>query len=162
MTNGRIRVGILGAGAMAAAHAAAYAEIGDIDAIDVCLPTPVHHRFVRAALVEEKHVFCETPLALRLDEARQMRDAARSAGRLLQVGLLMRSVAPYEYVKAASVSGEHGRVLSLALQRFAGCIRGRADPALLDVDRAIEALTLSIATQRSLETARAVAIRGVR
>jgi UDP-N-acetylglucosamine 3-dehydrogenase len=37
------------------------------------------------------------------------------------------------------------------LQRFVDCIRGRADPALLDVDRAIEALLLSVATQRSIE-----------
>jgi len=36
------------------------------------------------------------------------------------------------------------------LQRFVDCIRGRADPALLDADRAIEALLLSLATQRAL------------
>ena len=39
------------------------------------------------------------------------------------------------------------------LQRFVDCIRGRADPALLDADRAIEALLLSLATQRSLANA---------
>jgi UDP-N-acetylglucosamine 3-dehydrogenase len=37
------------------------------------------------------------------------------------------------------------------LRRFIDCIRGRADPALLDADRAIEALHLSLATQRSIE-----------
>ena len=36
------------------------------------------------------------------------------------------------------------------LQRFADCITGRADPALLDADRAIEALELSLALQRTL------------
>jgi hypothetical protein len=30
------------------------------------------------------------------------------------------------------------------------CINRRADPALLDVERAIEALMLSVATQRAL------------
>jgi predicted dehydrogenase len=39
------------------------------------------------------------------------------------------------------------------LQRFVDCLRGRADPALLDVDRAIEALRLSIATTRSFTSA---------
>jgi hypothetical protein len=63
-------------------------------------------------------VFCETPLALQLDEAQQMRDAARRAGRLLQVGLLMRSVAPYEHIKAAAISGKYGNLLSLATYRF--------------------------------------------
>jgi predicted dehydrogenase len=39
------------------------------------------------------------------------------------------------------------------LQRFVDCIRGRADPALLDVDRAIEALHLSLATAQSFTSA---------
>jgi predicted dehydrogenase len=44
------------------------------------------------------------------------------------------------------------------LQRFVDCMRGRADPELLDVDRAIEALAMSIATQRSLKQARSIAL----
>src|ERR1700736_3727955 len=125
VVNSEIRIGILGAGAMGAEHAAAYAgmpnvkvvgvfardlerartvarlclaepfinameliETDAVDAIDVCLPSTLHHSFVITALSHAKHVFCETPMALRLDEARQMRDAARHTGRLLQVGLL--------------------------------------------------------------------------
>ena len=42
------------------------------------------------------------------------------------------------------------------LQRFVDCIRGRADPALLDADRAIEALLLSLAAQRSLAEQRPI------
>jgi len=38
------------------------------------------------------------------------------------------------------------------------CINGRADPEHLDVKRAIEALVLSVATQRSLAESRSVAI----
>ena len=57
------------------------------------------------ALKAGKHVFCETPLALELDEARQMRDAARRADRLLQVGLLMRSLGAYEHIKAVTDFG---------------------------------------------------------
>jgi UDP-N-acetylglucosamine 3-dehydrogenase len=150
-----VRIGILGAGAMGAAHAAAYAGIvdatvvgvfsrdparaqsvaaicnaepfgdaaglignADVDAIDVCLPSAVHHAFVVPALAAGKHVFCETPLALRLDEARQMRDAARGAGRLLQVGLLMRFLGAYGHIKAVTTSGEHGRLLSVATRRL--------------------------------------------
>lgn len=160
MNSGKVRIGILGAGAMGAEHAAGYAGIagvevasvfsrdpgraskvaaiggatpcidaeaviGDasIDAIDVCLPSEIHHDFVVAALLRGKHVFCETPLALSLDQARRMRDAARRAGRLLQVGLLMRSVSPYVHVKAASVSGAHGRLLSLSTYRLGSYLR---------------------------------------
>jgi UDP-N-acetylglucosamine 3-dehydrogenase len=148
-----VRIGILGAGAMATAHAAAYAGIAEatvigvfsrdpararavasicaaqpfddcaalmasVDAIDVCLPSAIHHAFVVPALSAGKHVFCETPLALRLDEAQQMRDAARRADRLLQVGLLMRSLGAYQHIKAAASSGGHGRLLSVATWRL--------------------------------------------
>lgn len=159
--NGKtIRIGILGAGAMAAEHAAAYADIPGvevvgvfardparagrvaaicnaapvtaadaiignpvIDAVDVCLPSPIHHDFVVAALSHGKHVFCETPLALAMDEARAMRDAARRAGKLLQVGLLMRSVAPYAHVKEAVLGGDHGRLVSLSTYRLGSYLR---------------------------------------
>lgn len=149
----RVRVAILGAGAMGTAHAAAYAGIDDAkvvgvfsrnpdraravaaicqaepftdpvalmaaaDAIDVCLPSALHHDFVVPALNAGKHVFCETPLALELDRARQMRDAARHANRLLQVGLLMRSLGAYQHIKTATSSGQHGRLLSVTTWRL--------------------------------------------
>src|SRR5713226_2898265 len=94
------------------------ALIASADAIDVCLPSAIHHAFVVPALNAGKHVFCETPLALGLVEARQMRDAARRADRLLQVGLLMRSLPAYEHIKAVASSGEHGRLLSVATWRL--------------------------------------------
>ena len=97
-----------------------------VDAIDVCVPSAIHHGFVVAALSDARHVFCETPLAPRLDEALQMRDTARRAGRLLQVGLLMRSVAPYEHVKAVAASGQYGRLLSLTSYRLGSYLRPNA------------------------------------
>lgn len=42
------------------------------------------------------------------------------------------------------------------LERFVACARGTADPALLDVDNALAALELSIATQTSLKERRPV------
>ena len=47
-----------------------------------------------------------------------MRDAARRADRLLQVGLLMRSLGAYRHIKAVASSGEHGRLLSVATWRL--------------------------------------------
>jgi predicted dehydrogenase len=43
-----------------------------------------------------------------------------------------------------------GNPYQVELQRFVDCINDRADPDLLDVERAIEALMLSVATQRAL------------
>lgn len=150
-----IRIGILGAGTMAAVHAAAYARMPDVevagvfgrtleragtvaaicraspvddpdaligaqdvDAIDICLPSAMHAVFAISALQHGKHVLCETPMTLSLADAESMRDAARKAGRLLQVGLLMRSVDAYAHVKAAVESGRHGRLLGLSTWRL--------------------------------------------
>ena len=98
----------------------------DIDAIDVCLPSANHHDVAVAALEAGKHVFCESPLAPDLDQARRMRDAARRAGRLLQVGLLMRSVSAYGHVEAVARSGEHGRLLSVAAWRLGSYLHADA------------------------------------
>ncbi len=91
---------------------------GGVDAVDICLPSALHHDVVVAALEAGKHVFCESPLALDLGQARRMRDTARRTGRLLQVGLLMRSVAAYRHVEAVARSGEHGRLLSVTTCRL--------------------------------------------
>jgi predicted dehydrogenase len=48
------------------------------------------------------------------------------------------------------------------LLHFADRVRGESDAELLDAERAIEALTLSIATQRSLQVRRAVSIDSIR
>ncbi len=155
-----VRIGILGAGAMGAVHAVAYAGLPDveivgvfsrnadraravagicnakpfvdaqmliadrsIDAIDICLPSAEHAAAAIAALEHGKHVFCETPMALGLDEAQAMVAAARRAGCLLQVGLLVRSIATYRHIKEMTAAGTHGRLLSLSTWRLGSYLR---------------------------------------
>jgi predicted dehydrogenase len=89
-----------------------------IDAIDVCAPSATHRDLVVAALEAGKHVFCETPLALTLQDALAMRDVARRHDRLLLVGLLMRSVPEYVHIQRAVVSGELGQVRSVHAYRL--------------------------------------------
>jgi predicted dehydrogenase len=94
-----------------------------IDAIDVCLPSAVHAPFVIRALEGGKHVFCETPLALDMAEARRMRDAARQSGRLLQVGLLCRSIGACVLARRAVDTGEYGRLRSVRTSRYGSYLR---------------------------------------
>lgn len=95
----------------------------DIDALDICVPTQAHGPLVLSALEHGKHVFCETPLALTMDEALAMHAASRRAGRLLQVGLLMRSVGAYRHLRAAVETGRHGRLLDLSTWRLGSYLR---------------------------------------
>jgi UDP-N-acetylglucosamine 3-dehydrogenase len=160
MDRQNIRLGILGAGAMAATHIAAYTamtnvevvgvfgrniakahgvaarcnatpfadaralvEMADVDAIDICLPSAIHPEFAIAALEHGKHVFCETPMALEMHQARAARDAARKAGRLLQIGLLMRSIGAYQHLKSVVEAESSGRLLSLSTWRLGSYLR---------------------------------------
>ncbi|NOU72876.1 gfo/Idh/MocA family oxidoreductase [Paenibacillus sp. LMG 31458] len=52
----------------------------DIDLIDVNAPSNSHKEIVMAAIQAGKHVFCEKPLALNLQDAREMLSAAEKAG----------------------------------------------------------------------------------
>jgi UDP-N-acetylglucosamine 3-dehydrogenase len=94
-----------------------------IDAIDVCLPSVNHAEVVNAALAAGKHVFCETPFAVRVEDAVEMIDAARKSKRIMMVGLLMRCVAQYEHVRRAVESGEHGDLLSMMAYRLGSYLR---------------------------------------
>jgi UDP-N-acetylglucosamine 3-dehydrogenase len=89
-----------------------------IQAIDVCAPSARHQDVVVPALEAGKHVFCETPLALTLEDATKMRDVAREHDRLLLVGLLMRSVPEYVHIQRAVASGQLGKVKSIYAYRL--------------------------------------------
>jgi len=50
-----------------------------VDVFDNCGPDPVHVEPCIAALEQGKHVICEKPMAIRVEDARRMRDAAAGA-----------------------------------------------------------------------------------
>lgn len=70
-----------------------------IDAVDVCTPTPTHADFIQRALDEHKHVFCEKPLARNLEEALQIQQRAEENGRFLMVGYLYRFHPAFQFVR---------------------------------------------------------------
>jgi predicted dehydrogenase len=57
-----------------------------VDAVDLCLPHYLHAPMAIQALQAGKHVLCEKPLAISLEEADVMIEAADRAGRVLMVG----------------------------------------------------------------------------
>jgi len=52
----------------------------DLDVVSIASPPFAHHENVLAALTARKHVICEKPFALSVEQAEEMRDAARKAG----------------------------------------------------------------------------------
>ncbi|HEV2030330.1 MAG TPA: Gfo/Idh/MocA family oxidoreductase [Candidatus Dormibacteraeota bacterium] len=117
--DGRIGVGIIGAGEIAGAHMRGYTQAAEharvtaiadvdplraqrfaesaggtevfadykqmiesplVDAVDICLPHHLHRDAIVAAAAAGKHILCEKPLCVTLDEAEAVKHAVASAG----------------------------------------------------------------------------------
>ena len=52
----------------------------DVDIVDVAVPTALHRDIVVEAAAAGKHIFCEKPMALTYDQAKEMYEAAEEAG----------------------------------------------------------------------------------
>ncbi|MEZ5797818.1 MAG: Gfo/Idh/MocA family oxidoreductase [Paracoccaceae bacterium] len=57
-----------------------------IDVVSITAPNGMHREMAIAALQAGKHVWCEKPMALTLQDARAMETAARASGRKTQLG----------------------------------------------------------------------------
>ena len=51
-----------------------------IHAVHICTPNALHFQMAKAALEAGKHVLCEKPLAISVDEGRQLVDLAKKTG----------------------------------------------------------------------------------
>ncbi len=89
-----------------------------IDAVDICLPTPLHREFAEAAFAAGKHVLLEKPIALTLEDADAIVAAAERSGRLLMVGLVLRFWPEYVELQRRLSGGELGRGLSVSTVRL--------------------------------------------
>ena len=88
-----------------------------VQLIDICLPTPLHRRTVLDAFEAGKHVVVEKPIALTLEDADVMIDAARANGKLLMVAQVLRFWPQWQWLKQQVDSGALGKLLGLSLQR---------------------------------------------
>lgn len=79
-----------------------------IEAVTIATPTDTHVAVGLAAIAAAKHVFVEKPIARHFDEARQLVDAAREAGRVLAVGHVIRYFPDYRAIGEQIASGAIG------------------------------------------------------
>jgi myo-inositol 2-dehydrogenase / D-chiro-inositol 1-dehydrogenase len=109
----------------------------DIDAVFICTPTRLHRDTYVDAVRAGKHVFCEKPLAMTAAEAAEMADAARAAGIVSQVGLVLRFSPVYTVIRAMAAEAAAGRMLAVTMRddqdfptRGAHASAWRNDPSL--------------------------------
>jgi predicted dehydrogenase len=63
---------------------------GDVDVVHICTPNHLHLPLAEAALAAGKHVICEKPLALDVEGAQRLAEAAEAAGRVAAVPFVYR------------------------------------------------------------------------
>ncbi len=100
--------------------AASAAAQTDFSIVDICLPTDLHRDVSLQAFELGKHVFCEKPIALTMEDAAAMTSSARASGLQFMVGHCIRFWPEYVELKRLVESGEHGRLVSLSLARRNG------------------------------------------
>lgn len=82
----------------------------DIDLIDINAPSDAHKAIALAAAAAGKHLFCEKPLALTLEDSREMLEAAEKAGVKHMVGFNYRFAPAVQLAKKLVEEGRIGKI----------------------------------------------------
>jgi predicted dehydrogenase len=91
----------------------------DVDLVYIATPPFLHHPQAIAALEAGKHVICEKPLAMTLEQADAMLAAARKRDRLVVANLMQRYNPVFEAVSRLVESRVLGEVLHGTFENFA-------------------------------------------
>ena len=83
-----------------------------IEAVSVCAANHVHAEITVAALKAGKHVLCEKPMAVTLEECEAMVAAARESGKYLMIGQNQRLAKAHAKAKELIEQGAIGKVLT--------------------------------------------------
>ena len=84
----------------------------EITAVSVCAANHVHGEITVAALRAGKHVLCEKPMAISLEECEAMVKAAEASGKYLMIGQNQRLAGAHLKAKELIAQGTIGRVLT--------------------------------------------------
>lgn len=106
----------------------------EVDVVSVAVPTYLHKDIVLQAARAGKHVICEKPAALYLEDAQEMIACCEENGVRLFIGHVVRFFPEYAQMKKQMDSGKIGRV-GVANARRAGGHPGEARPWFLEADK---------------------------
>jgi predicted dehydrogenase len=80
----------------------------DLDGVSICTPNATHHEHALLAVAHGKHVFCEKPMGVSVDEAAEMAAAAEASGRVHQVGFTYRYLRGVMELRRRVAAGDVG------------------------------------------------------
>jgi predicted dehydrogenase len=85
----------------------------DVDAVVIATPNHLHHEIALAAIAEGKHVLCEKPLTLHVAGAREMLEAAETAGVVHMTAFTYQFAPAIRYLKHLVDAGQLGRIRTI-------------------------------------------------
>lgn len=107
-------------------------DVAGPNVLCICSATAEHKEHTLLAASAGAHVLCERPIALDLQQAREMQEAASRAKSILMIGHVLRFWPEYVMAKTLIDSGELGRILSVTTQRVSGTLSAQWQQRLLD------------------------------
>ncbi len=109
--------------------------LGEVDVVDICTPTHLHHDMVLRAAAAGKHIVCEKPLARTVEQAQDMLAACKNAGVKLFVAHVVRFFPEYAQAKAIATSGEMGQPAVIRLKRGTFQPKKATDNWFVDIEK---------------------------
>lgn len=96
----------------------------EIDYVDICLPTFLHAEYAVKCLEAGLNVLCEKPMALTVEDAQTMLDAAQRTGKRLMIAHSSRFLNTHQMMKHYVREGRLGKPLSVFLNAADNFPRG--------------------------------------
>jgi predicted dehydrogenase len=90
-----------------------------VDIVDLCVPTDLHCEMTLRAAEAGKHVICEKPMALTLQEGQAMIRACEQAGVRLFIAMVVRFFPQYLAARQVIAAGQLGELGVIKLKRVA-------------------------------------------
>jgi predicted dehydrogenase len=82
-----------------------------VDLVSITTPNALHHDIALAAMARGKHVYCEKPMAVTLDQAREMAAAAKASGVKTLVGYNYIKNPAFTHAQRLIAEGRIGRIV---------------------------------------------------
>lgn len=109
--------------------------IADVDILDICVPTNLHKEMTLKAAQAGKHVICEKPIALTVEDGKAMIKACKDAGVRLFIAHVVRFVSAYVAAKNTIDAGNIGKPCVIRLTRAGYQPRKTVDNWFVDEGR---------------------------
>lgn len=90
---------------------------GEVELVDLCVPTPLHVPQTIAALQAGKHVLCEKPLARTSALSQEIVNAAKAAKGFFMPAMCMRFWPGWSWLKELATQNTYGKILTARFRR---------------------------------------------